>query len=112
MQVTARAAGKELDIMICGEKDAARNARSELFYSLEEVFTEDEIAQFGDRTLSYELVDTDGNPTGERTPACGVKLDSEALDAIYGTDEYGIFIVGSTPHLDQAKEVFLALTQQ
>lgn len=63
-------------------------------------------------TLSYEMVDTDGNPTGEWTPACGVKISSPALDAIYGSGEYGIFIVGSTTHLDQAKEVFLALTAQ
>lgn len=111
MQVTARAATKELDIMICGGKNAARNARSDLFYSLDEIFTEEEIARFGE-TLSYEMVDTDGNPTGEWTPACGVKISSPALDAIFGGDEYGVFIVGSTTHLDQAKEVFLALTAQ
>lgn len=111
MQVTARAATKELDIMICDERNAARNAHSDLFYLLDEIFTEEEIARFGE-TLSYEMVDTDGNPTGEWTPACGVKISSPALDAIYGSGEYGIFIVGSTTHLDQAKEVFLALTAQ
>lgn len=109
MQVSARVVSKELDIMICGGQDASRNARSDMFYALDEIFTEDEIAQFGDRLLAYEKVDTDGNPTGELTPVCGVRLSSEALDAIYGAGEYGIFIVGNTTHLEQAKEVFLAL---
>lgn len=112
MQVTARAAGNELDVMICGGQDAARNTRSDLFYSLDDLFTEEEIAQFGDRLLSYEMVDTDGNPTGEQTPVCGVQIQNDTLDEIFGSTEYGIFIVCSTTHLDQAKEVFLALAEQ
>lgn len=112
LQVSARAAGNELDVMICGGQDAARNTRSDLFYPLEEIFTEEEIAQFGDRLLSYETVDTDGNLDGGETPVCGVRIQNEILDEIYGTTEYGVFIVCSTTHLDQAKEVFLALAAQ
>jgi hypothetical protein len=111
MQLSARAAGKELDVMICGSKDAARNARNETFSALDEFFTEEELAQFEGRLLSYDEVDDSGNPTGEQTAVCGVRLEDEALDAIYGSDEYGVFIVCSTTHPDEAKEIFLSLAE-
>jgi len=112
MQISAMAMTGELDVMITGGLNAAREARSETFYTLEEIFTEEEIAAFGDRLLSYEVVDTDGNPTGEMTPAVGVKLDSEYLDSFFGDDDYGVFIVCTTTHPTEAKEVFLALAGQ
>ena len=69
--------------------------------------TEDEIAGFGE-TLSYEEVDTDGNPTGEMTAVCGVKLDSDQLDSIFGDDGAGIFVVANAD-LEQSKQLFLDL---
>ena len=107
MQQSAAVAAGELDIMICDESTAARGCRSELFYTLDEMFTEDEIAGFGE-TLSYEEVDTDGNPTGEMTAVCGVKLDSDQLDSIFGDDGAGIFVVANAG-LEQSKQLFLDL---
>lgn len=107
MQQSAAVAAGELDIMICDESTAARGCRSELFYTLDELFTEEEIAGFGE-TLSYEEVDTDGNPTGEMTPVCGVRLEDDQLDSIFGEDGAGIFIVANAD-IEQAKQLFLDL---
>lgn len=107
MQQSAAAAAGELDIMICDEETAARNCRSELFYTLEEVFTEEEISGFEEK-LSYEEVDTEGNPTGGMTPECGVRIDNAQIDTIFGEEPAGIFVVANAD-LEQSKQLFLDL---
>lgn len=107
MKQTASAAAGELDIMICDEANAARGCRGELFYPLSDVFTEEEIGGFTD-ILSYDLVDTEGNPTGEKTPECGVLLDNAQIDSIFGEQPAGMFIVANAD-LEQSKQLFLDL---
>lgn len=93
--------------MICDEANAARGCRGELFYPLSDVFTEEEISGFTD-TLSYEMLDTDGNSTGEMTAECGVPLDNEQIASIFGDEPAGMFVVAKAD-LEQAKELFLDL---
>lgn len=110
MKISAMVAANEIDVMICNLEDAARNARSEMFSTLDEVFTEEELEPFADRLLTFDQVDDDGNPTGEQTPVCGISLTgTELFSDVYGDTEYGIFIVANTQNLDLAKDVFLAI---
>lgn len=108
MKVSAMIAANEVDLMICSLDEAARNARGEYYYDLEELFTPEELAQIPEENLlSFDLVDDEGNPTGEKTPVCGVQISgNETLDSAMAGTEYGIFIVGNTENLDLAKEVF------
>lgn len=108
MKVSAMIAAGEVDIMICSLDEAARNARGEYYYDLEELFTPEELAQIPEENLlSFDMVDDEGNATGEKTAVCGVQISgNEALDnAMAGTD-YGVFIISNTENLDLAKEVF------
>ncbi|MGI5894202.1 MAG: hypothetical protein ACOX6P_06360 [Candidatus Merdivicinus sp.] len=109
MKISAMVAAKELDVMICDLENAARNARSGMYATLDEIFTEEELEPFADQFLTFDMVDDDGNPTGEQTPVCGISLSNDALSGIYGESEYGLFIVGNTENLDLAKDVFLQI---
>lgn len=42
------------------------------------------------------------------TAVCGVKLDSDQLDSIFGDDGAGIFVVANAD-LEQSKQLFLDL---
>lgn len=108
MKAGAMIAANEVDMMLCSLDEAARNARGEYYYNLEELFTPEELAQIPEEDLlSFDLVDEEGNPTGEKMPVCGVKISgNEALDSAIPGEEYGLFIVGNTDDLDLAKEVF------
>lgn len=108
MKADAMIAANEVDMMLCSLDEAARNARGEYYYNLEELFTPEELAQIPEEDLlSFDLVDEESNPTGEKTPVCGVKISgNEALDSAIPGEEYGLFIVGNTDDLDLAKEVF------
>ncbi len=108
MKVSAMIAANEVDLMLCSLDEAARNARGDCYYDLEELFTPEELAQIPEENLlSFDQVDEEGNPTGEKTPVCGVKISgNEALDSAIPGAEYGLFIVGNTDDLELAKEVF------
>ncbi len=110
MKVSAMVASNEIDVMICDLDNAARNARSDMYLSLDEIFTEEELASYSDLALTFDMVDDEGNPTGEQTPACGLSLTgTESLSEIYGESEYGVFIVSNTQNPDLAKDVMLAI---
>ena len=52
--------------------------------------------KYQDRLLTFEVVDEEGNLTGEYTPACGIFITGqEAFDKIYGEQEYGVFLVSN-----------------
>ena len=111
MKVTAAVSAHEIDLMICSLDEAARNARAGYYTSLSDAFTEEELAQFAEEDLlSFDMVDDDGNPTGEQTAVCGVRLSgSEALDNAMLGEEYGLFLVAGSEKEELAKEVFLEI---
>lgn len=108
MQQTAMAAAGEMDIMICDDENGARNCRSDLFLPLSDVFTEEEIASFGE-TLSFEMVDESGNPTGEMTPECGVRVTGDGFDSAVGDTDLGVYIVSTEKDEALIKEIYTAL---
>lgn len=55
--------------------------------------------------ISFDMVDDEGNPTGEKTAVCGLDLsDNETISSLVGQD-CGVFVVANTTHLDQAAEL-------
>ncbi len=106
-KVSAMAAGKEIDIMICDLDNAARFARSEMFVPIKEVFTEEELTGHEDQLLTFEKVDDEGNLNGEYTEACGVSIDGiELFDSIYKDSEYGIFLINNADPMETSKDIF------
>lgn len=106
---SAMVAAKEVDLMICDTENAARFARSEMFVPVEEILTEEELNQYGERLLTFPMVDEEGNPTGEETPAYGVAVDGGPWDPIYGDQEYGVFLISNAEPMDKASEMFLEI---
>ena len=63
MKADAMIAANEVDMMLCSLDEAARNARGEYYYSLEELFTPEELAQIPEEDLlSFDLVDEERHP--------------------------------------------------
>lgn len=108
MRLTTLVAGQEADVLIADHDSAQRNAKSELFYPLTELFTEEELEPYQDRIISFELTDEEGNPTGETVENCGIDVSSqsELAELCPGADSVGIYIVSNSPNLDAAKEIF------
>lgn len=113
MQMSMLVMSGDLDLVVATLDNAARDARNDMFIPLDEIFTAEEMAAFGDRLLSFEHVDTDGFdtwPTGEMTPICGINITgNEDMRKIFGNQEIGVFIVANTGNLDLAKGVMLSL---
>ena len=104
MKLTAMFASQEVDILFADEENAARNARSNSFLSLSELLTEEEIEALGSRALSCDMLDDQGNPTGEKTPVCGVDLSGCAvLTPVLGTQSIGVYVVSNTDDLEYVK---------
>ena len=108
MQQTAMAAAGEMDIMVCDDENGARNSRSELFIPLSDLFTKEEIAVFGE-TLTFEMVDESGNPTGEMAPTCGVRVTGDGFDTAAGGADLGVYIVSTDKDEALVKEIFETL---
>ena len=110
MKLTAAIAAQEVDVVIADEANAARNARSDTFYALSDLLTEDEISALGTNALSYSLLDDQGEPTGESTPACGVDLSSDTrFDAVFGDVPVGVFVAANSPNLENSKALLRGL---
>lgn len=108
MKLSAMAAAGEVDIMICDRENAARYARSETFVPIEQIVPKEKLDGYRERLMTFELLDEEGNPTGEYTPAYGISLNgSPLLDAFYGEQEYGIFLIGSAEPMETAKQLFM-----
>ena len=107
MKISAMVAAKEIDLMVCDLDNAARYVRSEMFYDLAEIFSQEELDAYSDRLLTFDLVDDEGNPTGEQTPVYGIDVSgNENLTAMMGQNSYGVFLVQNTEDLEAAKEIF------
>lgn len=110
VKVSAMVASGEIDVMICDLENAAKHARSETYLPLEDFLSPEELAGYEERLLSFDLVDDEGNPTGEQTPAYGISMNgSEAFDSLYGDTDYGIFLIGNADPSELSKTVFLDL---
>lgn len=111
-KVSAMVAAQEIDLMICDTDNAARFARSDMFAPVQSILSEEQLTAYQDRLLTFEKVDDEGNLTGEFTEACGIALSGNAqLDALYGDQEYGIFLVGNADPMESAKQIFLDIAE-
>lgn len=107
-KVSAMAAAQEIDLMICDTENAARFARSDMFTPVQSILSEEQLAACQDKLLTFEKVDDEGNLTGEFTEACGIALNGNApLDALYGNQEYGVFLVANADPMENAQQIFL-----
>lgn len=111
MKLTAMIAGKEVDVMICDIDAAARFVNDEVFLPLNELFTEEELAEIDESLqIVYEAKDDDGNPTGEMLDACGIVVsDREDLKAFLPSENIGVYVIGNTTNLDTAKQYVMSL---
>ena len=110
MKLTAAIAAKEVDLIIADDTNAARNARSEAFYELSDILTADEISALGDKALSYDMLDDEGNASGEKPPVCGVDITGdEVITPAMGSSRAGAFVAGNATNLENAKTVLKAL---
>ena len=115
MKLTMVMAGQEADVLIADYDSARRNAGSEAFYPLTELFTEEELSPYADKLISFELTDDQGSPTGEKVENCGIDVsDNAELTAICpGAESVGVYIISNAPNLEAAKDIFrqLAFTE-
>ena len=110
MKLTAAIAAKEVDLIIADDTNAARNARSEAFYELSDILTADEISALGDKALSYDMLDDEGNASGEKTPVYGVDITGdEVITPAMGSSSACAFVAGNAANLENAKTVLKAL---
>lgn len=114
MKISTMIAAKELDVILCDVQTAARFARSESFYALEELFTEEELGAIpAERRLAYTKLDGEGNPTEELLPACGIDVSgNESLREFIASDQIGVFVVANAADPDLAKAFVLQLAQE
>lgn len=113
MKVTMGIAAGEIDIVIADEENAARNARSEAFCPLSDLLSEEQIAALGDKALSYDMVDEEGKPTGERTAVCGIDITGSGITdgVIAGGTNVGLFVVGNAPGMEHCKTLMNKLAE-
>ena len=110
MKLTAAIAAKEVDLIIADDTNAARNARSEAFYELSDILTADEISALGDKALSYDMLDDEGNASGEKTTVYGVDITGdEIITTAMSSTSAGAFVAGNAANLENAKTVLKAL---
>ena len=108
IKLSAMVTAGEMDILICDAENAARYARSETFVPIDQIIPEEKLSGYQERLMAFELLDEEGNPTGEYTPAYGVSLNgSPLLDAFYGGQEYGVFLVGNAEPMETVKQLFM-----
>ena len=100
---SAMVAAGELDVVVSDLDNAARNARGESFLDVSSFLTEEELDRYAERLLSFDMVDDEGNPTGEKTAVCGIDVsDNETLSVLAGGGECGVFVVANTSHLEES----------
>lgn len=110
LKLTSAVAAGEVDVVIADEANAARNARSEMFYPLSDILTDDEVDALGNLALSYSMVDDMGEPTDETTPLCGIDLSGdERFKTVFGDVPVGAFVAANSPNLENSKALMRAL---
>jgi len=109
MRMAATVSTGEIDVFIADMDNGARNARSDMFLSIDKIFPGEDLSALEDRLLSFDIMTTDAyepKPTGEKTPVCGIKIiDNDQIRRIFGNQEVGVFIISNTKNLELAKKV-------
>ncbi len=111
MKVTARIASKEVDVILSDYENGQRFAASGSFMPLEELFTEQELAELDESLfVSYEEMDDEGDLTGVALPASGIDVSGvEELTQFMVTDTIICHVVSNSENVDVAKEYMLSL---
>lgn len=110
MKLTSMVAAKELDVLLSDFDSAKRNAANEMYGSLEEVLSQEQLASYEGRLITFDKMDEENNPTGEQYPACGIDVSgNEAYLSICGGTSAGVYIVSNTSDLESAKAVMLKM---
>lgn len=109
MKISTMVASKELDLVVMDTDNARESAKGSIFMPLSEAFTQEELAGFEDRLLSYDETNDEGDSTGNKV-AYGIDISHIPLvtdNLEEGT--YGVFIIRNAQELDAAKEALLYL---
>lgn len=110
-QVTAGLMSGEIELMICDSDNARRHGdNGETYIPLNELFTEEEIAELGIVPAAVQTVDETGNLTEEHSEPCGVDLSGNAaLVKMLGIHDPGAYVIVDSPNLENAKIAIKAL---
>lgn len=106
MKVTAMIASGELDVMLCDVETASRFARGGSFFTLEEIFTEEELSAIPqEKRISYTELDSDNKPTTKMLPECGIDISGNAaVKEFINSEQIGVFVVANVKNKETAKE--------
>ena len=106
IKIDAMIAAKELDVMICDREQAARYARSDSFIPMNELLSEQQMKDAGSRLIAYDMVDAEGEFTGQKSAAVGLDISSfEGLSEFMDDSDKAIFVVANTQNLDASREL-------
>lgn len=110
MKLTVMSAANDIDLWICTLEDAASFGRNGAFQDLSQLYTQEELAPYTQRLVTFQLADEEGNLLEEQTPACGIELTSmDQLSAIYGDTPCGVFLSSTSLHTEAAKKALLSI---
>lgn len=106
MKIDAMIAAKELDVMICDTDQAARYARSESFLPMNELLSEEQLKSAQGRLISYDMVDMEGNATGQETAAVGLDISQvDGLTSFMDDSDKAVFVVANTQNLAASRQL-------
>lgn len=108
-KITTMFLGKEIEIMISDADNAQRHSDGGSAYiPVDELFTAEEQAELGMKALTVNLVDDDGNATGEVSAPVGISLaDCEGVKNIFKMSELGLYVIDmpeTEANLDNIRE--------
>ncbi len=110
MKLTVMSAAGDIDLWISDLENAASFGRNGAFCDLSQLCTEEELAPYTQRLITFQLTDEEGNLLEEETPPCGIELTSmEQFSDIYGDKPCGVFISSTSFHTETAKEALLSI---
>lgn len=107
-KISAMMAAGEIDILICDPDNARRHGdNGETYVALDQLFTEEEIAELGITGVTLPVVDEETSElTGEQTHAVGVDLSGNAkINELFLIDSPAAYVIVSTKNLENAREV-------
>ncbi|MCQ2520132.1 MAG: hypothetical protein MJ107_06340 [Lachnospiraceae bacterium] len=93
------------DVMIGDYALMERYEEASFFADLRTIYSEEELAAFGDRVVWGDICDSDGNPTGEKAPFFFEVTDSEVLNTNFCFVQEKVYlgIAPNAPRVDAAK---------
>ena len=97
----------EIELLICDPDNARRYAEGGKAYTpLDVLFSAEEQAELGIVPASVELVDQEGNLTGEMSAPCGVDLSGcEFLRSTFKLSNLGAYVIVDSPNTENARAV-------